>query len=259
MHAGTEPQDEASTSQHTGASSGEDYRLFSRHVERPVAQTWRPKVVVLGNIGVGKTSLIETHHRVTDQLYSASKVAHPMTAIHPPTVNVNIYFTSTTRALVELWDTPGVFQNNPVKDATFVAAKGAIVVCDLSQDSTITAIETTWIPLLEEYRLDKYVILGNKRDLISATTSAKGYNAATRKLANLALKHNTAFLQTSAIENIEPGPLEDALSNVLDQIRPALDGTWDAVSLEDTSPNDLRSAAGEESASLPNSQKCPCT
>ena len=121
------------------------------------------KVVVLGNVGVGKTTLINQY--VDDNQHNYNK---------PPTIGtdfrkkeVKIGFTTVT---LQIWDTAGQEQFNSMAYSLFRGANALVLVFDLTDRESFEALKN-WKRIFfdkanpRDYGSFPVVVIGNKTDL----------------------------------------------------------------------------------------------
>ncbi|GMI15982.1 hypothetical protein TrLO_g3351 [Triparma laevis f. longispina] len=115
------------------------------------------KIVMLGDSGVGKTSLV--HRLVSPDA--------PISTSLPATMGIEfdtkLIETTGGPVKAQLWDTAGQERFSKVLLPTyFRKAKGCVLVYDLSNPTSLTSLETKW---LKECTSIKGIIVGNKCDL----------------------------------------------------------------------------------------------
>ncbi len=87
------------------------------------------KVVMIGNFGVGKTSLVQ---RFVNNSFSEEYLS---------TIGVTISKKLTQHSTIMLWDIEGHTEFKPIFKQYLLGAKGFIIVADLTRTKTIDAIE----------------------------------------------------------------------------------------------------------------------
>jgi small GTP-binding protein len=111
------------------------------------------KIVLVGNFGVGKTSLIR---RFVDNSFSEEYLS---------TIGVSISKKVIGDATVMIWDIEGHTEFKPIFKQYLLGAKGFIVVADLLREESIDAIEEH-IKLCHEVVADAPVFVAlNKADM----------------------------------------------------------------------------------------------
>lgn len=146
------------------------------------------KVVLIGDPGVGKTSLIRRY--ILDQFddkYIATigvKVSKKSIVIEDGDGQL--------RLNMMIFDILGQHDFRSVRKMYLEGAEGAMLVCDLSRTETIGAIETYWIPEIEK-NVGKIpmMLVGNKSDLadpsgegISLLRTIAGISCATDQMTS---------------------------------------------------------------------------
>ncbi len=161
-----------------------------------VNRKWALKLTVLGDPAVGKTSLINKY--ITDSF----------TENYSPTLGVNIltkdirFEENQSEIRLLLWDLAGQEKYELTRKMFFQGCAGALLVYDMTQNSTFERISSKWIKDFRQYgRPDGvYILIGNKLDL---KESIKVSSEEGRKLSQ---EINAAeFIETSAKygENVE--------------------------------------------------------
>jgi small GTP-binding protein len=154
------------------------------------------KTVVVGNSGVGKTSIL---FRFVNQTFNADV---------PSTLGVEfmskVIDTQSRTLEIQLWDTAGQELFRAVTRGYYRGAIGAFVVFDLTKRESFISL-SQWISDLQSIaRRDVVlVILGNKADLVDARDVTKF------EAEEFAKRNNAAYFETSAKtgDNIEPAIL----------------------------------------------------
>ncbi len=119
------------------------------------------KIVLVGDFSTGKTSLIR---RFVDNQFSDRYLS---------TIGVKISRKKLNSGDIEIqnliWDIEGGTETKPLNTTYLMGAHGAIIVADLSRESTLERIQT-YIDMLEEKSLKiPFVIALNKCDLLENT------------------------------------------------------------------------------------------
>lgn len=130
-----------------------------------VIKTLKRKICLIGEGGVGKTSLIKRY--VFDQFSDGylitigTKVTKKEIKIKDPVSQEDTIIT------MLIWDIMGQKGFREIlRDAYFYGAQGAIAVCDVTKKETLTELEG-WIKSLSEVsRNVPLVFIGNKCDLV---------------------------------------------------------------------------------------------
>ncbi len=147
-------------------------------------KTIKKKMVLLGDGGVGKTSLI---NRFVLNKFNEKYIATIGTRISKKSVNAGDY-----EVLLMIWDILGQKGYERVQWASFKGAEGAFMVVDLTRRSTFESIERYWIPQLFNVTKNIPIIfLGNKSDL-------PNWEISEEELEELAVKYNSEYFLTSA-------------------------------------------------------------
>ncbi|WP_428739021.1 Rab family GTPase [Sulfurimonas sp.] len=111
------------------------------------------KVVMVGDFGVGKTSLVK---RYVENSFSEEYLS---------TIGVSISKKSLENATIMLWDIEGQTEFKPVSKQYLLGSKGFIVVADIHRQNTIDSIKTH-IELCHSIVKDAPICIAfNKNDL----------------------------------------------------------------------------------------------
>jgi len=123
----------------------------------------KAKVVLLGGLGVGKTSLIRRY--VLDEFDDRYIVTLGAKVSKRP-VDVEFPGLGPVRVDMTVWDTMGEESLRPtLTDIVLHGVKGVLAVCDVSDARTITPM-ASWVSLAARHRSDVPVqVLVNKSDL----------------------------------------------------------------------------------------------
>lgn len=114
------------------------------------------KVVLIGDGAVGKTSLVR---RFVDKRFDDSYIT---------TIGTNVKKKKIEDLDVNLliWDLYGQKLNTDLQKANFKGANGAIVVYDLTRESTFKSVDDWLEELFEVTGEIPFIVLGNKYDLL---------------------------------------------------------------------------------------------
>ncbi len=119
------------------------------------------KIVILGDSAVGKTSLINQYVEATFQ------------EDYKPTLGANIIrkdvIIDQINAKVRLimWDLAGQEKYNVIRSMYFQGCVGALLVYDITRNSTFESINVRWLRDFDKYvkKEGSYCLIGNKMDL----------------------------------------------------------------------------------------------
>ncbi|MDH4122768.1 MAG: GTP-binding protein [Thermoplasmata archaeon] len=122
------------------------------------------KIVLLGDGGVGKTSMIARYvvDRFDDKYIATigTKVSRKDVQLVYPNLIVNLR--------MMIWDILGQKEYSKIRSASLTGAQGIILVGDLSRPETITSLDEFWLP--ETSKIVGHlptIYVGNKLDLVS--------------------------------------------------------------------------------------------
>ncbi len=118
------------------------------------------KVLLVGNFGVGKTSLIRrfVHNEFSEDYISTIGVR----------VSTKVIQTNKESLKLLIWDVAGTNGDQTVPKAYFLGASAAMFVFDLSREETYINIVKQIDMVKELSGLKNIVVIGNKRDLMTA-------------------------------------------------------------------------------------------
>ncbi|VDD76055.1 unnamed protein product [Mesocestoides corti] len=120
----------------------------------------RFKIVLLGDSGVGKTSLIR------------SAVGEPFNPTMISTIGIDfvekIYTVDNYRIQLQIWDTAGQERYRSLATSTFRDAKGFIIVYDITNRASFSKIRDEWLRMTDTQGNEPAPIffVGNKADLL---------------------------------------------------------------------------------------------
>lgn len=117
------------------------------------------KVLLVGNFGVGKTSLIR---RFVLNEFSEDYISTIGVRVSTKIVNLN-----DEQIKLLIWDVAGTKGDEKVPKAYFLGASAAMYVFDLSREETYLNIEQQVKVVKELSGLEDIIIVGNKKDLLT--------------------------------------------------------------------------------------------
>ncbi len=159
------------------------------------------KLLVVGDGGVGKTTLVKKFIRVR-QGENVAKFANNEVK---PTVGLEVETVDLEEVRVIIWDFSGQQRfKETFPDRLLRGAKVAIVVFDVSRVKTLQSAGE-WAERVKSVNNDiKFVLVGNKIDL--------GKKVPQEMIDNLVKRLNAAYVETSAKEGVNVvKPFEEAL------------------------------------------------
>ncbi|WP_439128082.1 Rab family GTPase [Polaribacter sp.] len=117
------------------------------------------KVLLVGNFGVGKTSLIR---RFVLNQFSEDYISTIGVRVSSKVVAYN-----NQEIKLLIWDVAGTSGDEKIPKAYFLGASAAMFVFDVSREETYLTIENHLQNIKELSGLDNITIVGNKKDLLS--------------------------------------------------------------------------------------------
>lgn len=118
----------------------------------------KEKVVLLGDEGVGKTSLVR---RFVQDEFDDRYVSTIGTKVSKQTLHID-----GNEQVLQIWDVFGQHGYNRVQAACYCGSTGAIVVIDLTRPETLWSVVRYWLPMLDRQTGELPIILfANKADL----------------------------------------------------------------------------------------------
>ena len=150
------------------------------------------KICLLGEFGVGKTSLISrfVYNRFSDSYLSTIGVKVSQKLL-PPLEHPS---GGMTQFNLLIWDIEGFDETVSTQDKYFIGAAGALVVADLIRIDTCRAMITIIENFSRVSPQAKIILVGNKCDLLDDASHSDTV-AALRKIAH---EQNSVLMLTSA-------------------------------------------------------------
>lgn len=143
------------------------------------------KIVMVGESGVGKTSIVE-------KFYSGEFNLNQSSTIGAAYLKASINLDADTVVGINIWDTAGQEKFQSLVPVYLQNADGVIFVLDLTSDNPLQSINATFRNISEQLTDTTQIILaGNKYDLIEEVIDFDPY----KKWAD---DHQTIFVATSA-------------------------------------------------------------
>jgi len=153
------------------------------------------KIILAGDEGVGKTSLI---NRFVKGIFSDEYKA---------TIGVNIYtkqlFIDNSEANLQIWDVAGQTSFRQFRQRFFSGARGAFIVLDLTVPKSLENLHTSWLEDIQNNAGDiPLILIGNKIDLReSVTVSHQDVKNFLNKHSNVEDHFITSALTGENVEN----------------------------------------------------------
>ncbi len=148
------------------------------------------KVVLIGESGVGKTSIIQ---RYVNDVYDPNQLLSSSAQFITKTVELN----DEQSIKFDVWDTAGQEKFRALAKIFYKDAKAIVLVYDITNRSSFEQLQNYWFKEIEENSLSDaiLVIVGNKSDLYEneQVSDKEGQKFADEK--------NAIFKRTSALSN----------------------------------------------------------
>ncbi len=164
------------------------------------------KIVILGDAAVGKTSLI---NKYVEQTFQED---------YKPTLGANIIRKDVAiekinaKCRLIMWDLAGQEKYNVIRSMYFQGTLGALLVFDMTRNSTFESIPQKWLKDFKKYvkKEGAYILIGNKSDLEDQRSVST--DQAERMAKELSA---VDYIETSAKENLN---VEKAFQDLVYQI-----------------------------------------
>ena len=148
------------------------------------------KVLLLGDPGVGKTSLIRKFvYDMFDDNYISTlgaKVSRKGLLLDHPSKDIKVDLK------LMIWDVMGQKEYSMLHQSAYLGAQGALIVCDITRKNTLDSVVSWITELFNVVGEIPIILIGNKNDLSRREiTSEEGQD--------LAKKFNFGYIETSAL------------------------------------------------------------
>ena len=140
----------------------------------------KKKICLLGDVGVGKTSLIR---RYVENKFDDSYLTTIGVTISQKTVQTGDHI----KMRFMIWDIEGFTEDEAVSANYFIGAEGALIVADLTRMTTIETISDIIHSFQKTAPKAQLILVGNKTDLINK--SHPGLNLLKKIAKELNLPH----------------------------------------------------------------------
>ena len=160
------------------------------------------KIIIVGDLSSGKTNIVTQY------------ISHKFVQDSQPTIGVEMFNKdfqiNEDKVMAQIWDTAGQEKYNALTSSYYKGAKGALVVYDITQESTFLKVEQFVKDLREKSDKNVYMILvGNKIDLEENRKISKEEGKI------LADKLKMGFFEVSAKNGTG---IEDLFKNLIDNV-----------------------------------------
>ncbi|OMJ84434.1 hypothetical protein SteCoe_14444 [Stentor coeruleus] len=146
------------------------------------------KIILLGDGGVGKSSMIQKY------VYNKFSIhTSPTIGVVNTTKVVNV---DGQKILLNIWDTAGQEKYRSMLSSFFRGCRAAILVYDITKDHTFKSLDY-WLKQVKDMGGEsvKFLLIGNKADLESS-------RAVTQKVGlEMAKVNSMLFMETSCVSN----------------------------------------------------------
>ena len=159
------------------------------HIEWQLDYDYFFKFLLIGDSGVGKTSLL---FRFADGIFHETNIS--MTGLDFKIKSIEL---KGKRLRLQIWDTAGQERFHAITTSYYHNANGIVLVYDVSNAKSFAHI-AEWLRVIQQHADDNVekMILGNKCDAEDKRVITEAQGRA------LAEKHGIKFLETSAVSNI---------------------------------------------------------
>ncbi|NHJ01389.1 MAG: GTP-binding protein [Candidatus Heimdallarchaeota archaeon] len=144
------------------------------------------KVVMLGEGGVGKTSLIR---RYVEQTFSHNYI----TTVGSNFLLKKVQLDKNTRMTMQLWDISGQDSFRTIRAQYYLHSHGGILVFDLTRKSTFTELNKWHTDFIKKAGKVPLLVFGNKMDLINQRETSSQEGSA------IANEFDSSYFETSAL------------------------------------------------------------
>jgi len=182
--------------------------MARKYIPKQEGQATDAKIVLLGDTGVGKTSIAlrftqDTFQTRTNPTIGASFLMKNMQV-------------EDTKIKLQIWDTAGQERFRAITRGYYRGAVGALIVYDITKAQSFKNVEK-WLQELSEHADNDIVIMlvGNKTDLKASR------EVATEDAKKFAQKSNLLYIETSALdgENINQA-FQQTISAIYEKKKP---------------------------------------
>lgn len=150
------------------------------------------KVLLVGNFGVGKTSLIR---RFVENEFSEDYISTIGVRISKKLVT---YKSQEVKLLI--WDVAGTDGNEKIPKAYFLGAHAAMFVFDLSREETYLTLDENLAMVKNLSGLKDFLVIGNKKDLLTDAEIEEVKTKATAKIDLITSAKENANVEEAFLE-----------------------------------------------------------
>ncbi|KAK8807986.1 hypothetical protein WA588_006472 [Blastocystis sp. NMH] len=152
---------------------------------------FKGKMVIVGDIAVGKTSLAS---RFVDDKFTRNHIASVGVAYFTKTLVVDDKLT----VKFDIWDTAGQERYRSINQLYYRGAAAAVIVFDLTQKSSFDAVKTDWLDSIRKCADENIIIIvaGNKCDMVQDRCVPQ------EEIDTLCKEENLIYIETSALSGV---------------------------------------------------------
>jgi len=156
------------------------------------------KVIVVGDSGVGKTSIIKRYLNTYNDKEQAT-IGASFSSKLQKVGNITLSF--------DIWDTAGQERFRSVNSIFYKEAYACILVYDITSEESFQSIKNYWIKIVRQNALPEiiFVVAGNKKDLYENSQVKE------KDVKEFCKEIDSFYCETSALEN---EGIEEAFENL---------------------------------------------
>jgi len=158
---------------------------YSKSLQQPLEYDYLFKVLLIGDSGVGKSSLLL---KFTDRVFTDHYISTIGVDFKIQTLQMDDKIIK-----LQLWDTAGQERFRTITTSYYRGAHGIIIVFDITDKESFANIKT-WMTEIDRFASDNVckILIGNKSDLEKQRQVSKEYD---KELAN---KYKIDYIEASA-------------------------------------------------------------
>ena len=130
-----------------------------------MSNTKTAKLVVMGDVSVGKTSILTRYIKETFDNFSESTIGAAF-------FNKEVIAENGEKVVLEIWDTAGQERYDSLLPMYYRGANIILFVFDLSNIMTFNNLKKRWLTIIDSSPLNSiFFVIGNKCDLTHTVTN----------------------------------------------------------------------------------------